>query len=335
MLTKDLFASVDLGGTKISCAIGSRDGEILYESRVPTDSHQGPTAVLERVATLVNDVAARAGVQPLALGMGVPGLADCREGVTKFLPNLATQWREVPVAKILSAAIGCPVLLLNDARMAALGEFTFGRGKSSGTMVFFTIGTGIGGGVIVDGKLHLGPLGAAGELGHQTLQPNGPLCGCGNRGCLEALASGPALVAEGVRLLLSGLAPILFDIVSGNVAAVTPKEMGIAARAGERSVQEAIVTAATWLGIGVANIVTAIHPELVVLGGSVARLDGLLLEPVRDMVRKNVRMFPVEGVRVETSNLGDNAGLLGGIALAANYAAKGSGARPSGSIKRS
>jgi len=317
MPTKELFASVDLGGTKISSAIGTRDGEILYENRVPTESHQGPAAVLERVAVLIRDLEAHVGMKPLALGMGVPGLADCLEGVTKFLPNLATQWRDVPVAAILSTSIGCPVFLLNDARMAALGEYTFGRGKSTETMVLFTIGTGIGGGVVIDGKLRLGPLGAAGELGHQTVQRNGSLCGCGNRGCLETLASGPALVAEGVRLVLSGLAPILFEIVSGNVAAITPKEMGDAARAGETSVHEAIVTAATWLGIGVANVVTAIHPELVVLAGSVARLDELLLEPVRDTVRKSVRMFPVDAVRIETSDLGERSGLLGGIALAA------------------
>ncbi len=221
------------------------------------------------------------------------------------------------MGQTLSTKLGCPIFLLNDARMATLGEFTFGRGSSVDTMIFLTIGTGIGGGIIVDRKLRLGALGAAGELGHQTIQQDGPRCGCGNRGCLEALASGPALVAEGVRLLQSGLAPILFEMVSGNAGAVTPKEMGAAARAGESSVREAITRTATWLGSGIANVVTLLHPDLVVLGGSVAALDDLLLEPVREAVKERVRMFPVQDLCIERSLLEDKAGLLGGIALAA------------------
>jgi glucokinase len=200
--------------------------------------------------------------------------------------------------------------------MATLGEFTYGRGMTVNTMVFLTVGTGIGGGVVIDRKLRLGPLGAAGELGHQTIQSDGLRCGCGNRGCLETLASGPALVGEGVRLLLSGLAPVLYELTGGNVAAVTPKEMGDAARAGDANVSEAIARAAGYLGIGVANAVTALHPDMVVLGGSVSALGDLLLDPIRAVVRERVRMFPVDDVVIERSILEDKAGLLGGIALA-------------------
>ena len=314
---KELFASVDLGGTKIAGAIAAADGEILAEGRIATNSHEGPAGVLPRLAGLVSDLSARLGAQPRAVGMGVPGLVDVHTGVTRFLPNLPSQWRGVAVGQTLSETLGCPVFLLNDARMATLGEFTFGRGRSADTMIFLTIGTGIGGGIIVDRKLRLGPLGAAGEFGHQTIQRDGPLCGCGNRGCLEALASGPALIAEGVRLLHSGLAPILFEIVSGNAGAVTPKEMGTAARAGDTAVRDALARTATWLGIGIANMVTALHPDLVVLGGSVAALDDLLLEPVRETVKQRVRMFPVQDLCIERSLLEDKAGLLGGIALAA------------------
>jgi len=313
-----LYASVDLGGTKIAGALARGGDEILAEERVPTHSHEGPQAVLERIAALVLELSQRAGESPSAVGMGVPGLVDTAAGVTKFCPNLPTQWRNVPAGEILADRIGCPVFLLNDARTATLGEFTFGHGRGVDTMVFFTVGTGIGGGIVVDGKLRLGPMDAAGELGHQTLQPDGPLCGCGNRGCLESLASGPAMVAEGVRLLHSGLAPLLFEMVSGNAAAVTPKEMGAAARAGDRLVEAAIDRCAGWLGIGVANLVTALHPDVVVIGGAVAGLDDLLLKPLRAVVRERVRMFPVDGVRIERSLLGEKAGLLGGIALAAS-----------------
>ncbi len=321
MTGSQLFAAIDLGGTKIACALADSSGAIRCERRIPTNSNEGPGAVLGRVTSLVNELAAQTGARPAAIGMGVPGLVDVERGVTRFLPNLPTQWRDVPVAETLSAAIGCPVFLLNDARLAALGEFTFGRGKGAGTMLFYTIGTGIGGGVIVDGKLRLGPFGAAGELGHQTVDRDGRLCGCGNRGCLETLASGPALVAEGVRLLQAGLAPVLFELVSGNIAAITPKELGLAARAGDTAVAAAILDAAAWLGIGVANVINVLHPELVILGGSVAALDDLLLDPVRAAVRDRVRMFPAGDVRIERSLLEDRAGLLGGIALASREAA--------------
>jgi len=311
---------VDLGGTKIACAVAGRDGAIAAEAQVPTESHLGPAAVIERIIGLVGDVAARAGRKPVAIGMGVPGLVDVRRGTALFLPNLPTQWRDIPVAGRISAAIGCPVFLLNDARMATLGEFVFGRGRSAADMVLFTLGTGIGGGIVIDGKLRLGPLGAAGELGHQTIIPDGPLCGCGSRGCLETLSSGPAMVGAAVRLVQSGLAPLLYEMVAGNVAAITPKEMGAAARAGDAAVHDVILRAATYLGIGIANIVTALHPGLVVLGGSVAGLGELLIDPVRATVRERVRMFPPGDVVIERSLLGDRAGLLGGIALAAGEA---------------
>jgi glucokinase len=312
----DIYASVDLGGTNIAGVFAGGDGGVVCERKVPTQSHEGPEAVLNRVAQLVNGLAGESGCRPVALGMGVPGLADLQRGVTKFLPNLPTQWRDVPVRDVLSPQVGCPVYLLNDVRMATLGELVFGHGRTARTMVFFALGTGIGGGVAVDGKLRLGPLGAAGELGHQTILPDGPRCGCGSHGCLEALASGPALAAEGVRLMLSGQAPRLHELVRGEASAVTPKEMAAAAEAGDLAIQEAIVRAAGYLGIAVANVVTILHPDLVVLGGGVAAIGPLLFDTVRRTVRERVRMFPTDGVEIKPSLLGEQAGALGGIALA-------------------
>ena len=312
----EVYASVDLGGTKIACALATAGQRVIAERTIPTDSHEGPEAVLERIGALVNSLAAGSGARPAALGIGVPGLVDLARGVTRFLPNFPTQWRDVPLRERLEPRIGCPVYLLNDVRAATLGELTFGHGRSVKTMAFFALGTGIGGGIVVDGVLRLGPLGAAGELGHQTVLPDGPLCGCGNRGCLEALASGPAVAAEGVRLLLSGQAPKLHEIAGGDPSRVTPKKMAAAAEAGDAAVREALIRATGYLGIGVANIVTAIHPELIVLGGGMADLGPLLFDTVRDTVRRRVRMFPVDDVRIEPSLLGEKAGLWGGIVLA-------------------
>lgn len=310
------FAAVDLGGTKIAAAIGTADGTLLAQSAIATGSHEGPHGVLARLALLVRDLAALSGTSPAALGLGVPGLVDIATGTTRFLPNMTGEWREVPVRSILEPQVHCPVAVLNDARLATLGELTFGHGRSARTLVCFTLGTGIGGGVAVDGVLRLGPLGSAGEIGHQTILPDGPLCTCGNRGCLEALASGPAIAARGMYLMQCGRAPVLREIVGGDPGAVTPKEMAAAAARGDAIVHDELVRAFEYLGIGIANVVTTLHPEVVVLTGGLAELGPLLFDTVRKTVLRRVRMFPATDVRIEKSLVGDNAALLGGLALA-------------------
>jgi glucokinase len=313
----DLLAGVDLGGTNLTVALGTAEGRREGERKIPTRAHEGPQAVLERIAQAVRELSKDCGASPRSLGMGVPGLVDREAGVTTFLPNLPTQWKGVPVSKILGSALGCEVHLLNDVRTATLGELVFGLGRGVGTMAFFALGTGVGGGIVVDGKLRLGPLGAAGELGHETILPDGARCGCGNRGCLETLASGPAIEAEGVRLELSGLAPRLRELTAGDPRGVTTEAMGEAARRGDAAVGEALARAAGYLAIGVANVVVTLHPELVVIGGGVSGLGDLLLVPLREEVARRVRMIPATSVRIERSAVGDHAGLLGALALAA------------------
>lgn len=301
----DLYAGVDLGGTNVTLAVGDK------EMKIPTNSSEGPEAVLARIAAGVRSL----GGSPRALGMGVPGLADLGAGVTKFLPNLPTQWRDVPVRTILGTALGCEVYLLNDVRTATLGELVHGHGRDAKTMAFFALGTGVGGGIAVDGKLRLGPLGAAGELGHQTILPDGALCGCGNRGCLETLASGPAITAEGVRLLLSGLAPNLYALTGGDASKVTTEAM---ARSGDATVREAIARAARYLAIGVANVAVTLHPDLVVIGGGVSGMGDLLMNPLRDEAARRLgSLLGTKPIRIERSALGDRAGIMGALALAA------------------
>jgi len=311
-----IYASVDLGGTNIKCAYGDESGRIICSDSMPTHSHEGQRGVIDRIAALVNALSRQAGSRPAALGMGCPGLVDLKNGITRFLPNLPTQWRDVPVREILSPQVECPVYLLNDVRTATLGELTFGHGRTGSTMAFFALGTGVGGGIAIDGKLRLGPLGAAGELGHQIILPDGPRCGCGNRGCLETLASGPAISAEGVRLMQTGLAPRLYEICHGEASQVTTREMADAARAGDELVREAIVRAAEYLGIGIVNLIVTLHPDLIILGGGVSQIGDLLFENVRRTIHERVHMLPTEGIEVKPSLLGEHAGTLGGIALA-------------------
>lgn len=311
-----MFGSIHLGGAHTGCALATGAGRMVAERSIPTQAHEGPEAVLTRIAETIGEMAAAVGGRILALGVGVPGLADFHRGRTLFLPNLPTHWRETPVADFLAARLDCPVFLLNDARMGALGELWYGHGKSIKTMVFVTIGTGIGGGVVIDRKLRLGPFGAAGEIGHQTILPDGPLCGCGNRGCLEALAGVPALTAEGVRLMQSGHAPRLRQIVEGDANRITPAHMAQAAAGGDTAVRDVLARAARFLGIGLANVVTMVYPELVVLAGDIAGYERLLIDTVQRELRERVRIFPVEHLRVETSLLEKKASLWGGLALA-------------------
>jgi glucokinase len=316
-LSNEIYASVDLGGTSIKAALGTADGTVLCDDSQPTLSYDGPKCVLDRMAGLVERLCQRQGVPVAAVGISVPGLADLEQGRTIFLPNMPGKWRDVPVRDVLAARLGCPIYLLNDVRMAALGELTYGHGRGANTMVFFAVGTGIGGGVVIDGKLRLGPCGAAGELGHQVLMPDGPRCGCGNRGCLETLAAAPAIIGEGVRLMHTGLATKLYEIVGGEASRVTPATMAAAALAGDEAVREAIERAAIWLGIAAVNVVVTLHPDLIVLGGGVAGMGEMLREPVERTIRQRVGMVPPESVAVRLSLLGDRAGALGGLALAA------------------
>lgn len=313
----DLYLGVDVGGTSIKCAVADAEGTLLKEGAIPTESHEGPDNVIQRIGEYVQTLMQQAGGgTPQGLGMGLPGLVDVHRGFTRYLPNMTTHWRDVPVADKLSPIVGCSVHLLNDVRTATLGELTFGLGKSANTMAFIAIGTGIGGGVVLDGKLRLGPLGAAGEIGHQTIDRTGPLCGCGNHGCLETLASGTALAAEGVRLMLMGLAPHLHDAVDGDPGEVNVEVMGKVADLDD-PVKDAILNAASDIAIGVANIITTIHPELVVIGGGVSNLGPLLLDRIREDVEDRVgRLFPVDDIRIERSQIGEKAGVLGAVALA-------------------
>jgi len=310
---------VDLGGTTIQIGAVDSAGQILESEHIATKSYEGPEAVLRRIGETSRLVCKRVGSAPCALGMGVPGLVDLEHGITRFCPNLEGKWRDINVREILEPLVECKVYLLNDVRTATLGELTFGHGKGSDeTMIFFALGTGIGGGVAIDGHLRLGPLGAAGELGHLTVEPSGRMCGCGNKGCVEAYASGPALTSEGVRLMLSGQASTLYDIVEGNVSKINPKTMSEAAKAGDKAIAQAIVEAAEYLAIAVANMVVTLHPGLIVIGGGVAGIGDLLFDTVREGLARRVHMMPTDDIRILPSAVGNKAGLLGAGALALN-----------------
>ena len=314
---RELVAGIDLGGTNIKAALADLSGNVMIEDSIPTDSYHGPDDVIQRIGSLVSTLSAQSEGKIASVGVGVPGLVDVAKGTTRFLPNMPTKWRNVPVADKLGSMLNAPVRLLNDVRSATLGELRFGHGKGDPelTMVFFALGTGVGGGIVVNGRLRQGIFGAAGELGHLTIHPDGPRCGCGNRGCLETLSSGNAIAAEGVRLMRMGLAPRLHEKVNGCADQVTTREMFEVAQDDEL-VMEALVNAAGYVGLAAVNVVTILHPELIVLGGGVAAIGDVLTDNVKRTIQERVCMFPTDNIRVELSQLGDQAGVKGTIALA-------------------
>jgi glucokinase len=323
MRTLAAYASVDLGGTRVKVLVGRDGPEVLATRCVDTEATLGVEHVLERIALLVEEVSAEARVAIEGVAVGCPGLVDRSAGVTRLLPNLGAGWRDVPVGHLLGARLGVPVHLLNDARMATLAELEYGRGRRcreagnpAPTLVLLTLGTGVGGGVVVDGRLRLGAHGAAGEIGHVTVEPEGLPCSCGNRGCLETLISGPALVGEALRLLRSGRAPRLRDSIQGDERRLDGEILASAAMEGDADVLAILVRAARFLGIAVANLVTTLAPDAVLLAGGLAGIGAPLLDTVRDTVNERVRMVPPRSVEIAISELGENAGMLGGLALA-------------------
>ncbi|MFZ9859266.1 MAG: ROK family protein [Roseiflexaceae bacterium] len=306
-----MFVGVDLGGTKIAYAvIDHKQGRVLARHVAATSSADGSDAVLIRMAEDIRHVVARAGVtlaDIYGIGCGVPGVYDDATGHTLFLPNLMGTWHQVPVGPVLTASLGVPVWLINDARAFVLAEATYGAGRGQQNVVGFTIGTGIGGGVVINQRLYMGINGTAGEFGHQTLALDGPQCGCGNYGCLEAFASGTAMVAQAKTLIEAGQAPDLAHQVASGLH-LTPSLM---ANCRDIAVHKMLVQVYQYLGAGVANVVSLFSPNVVVLGGSVSQLGAPLCDAVRQVVIQRCRATPVERIPIVTAELGGDAGVLG------------------------
>jgi glucokinase len=309
------FVGVDLGGTTLTAAaVDVTSGQILGRHQVPTLAKEGHDAVMARMIELIHAVIVSAGLKRAdvgGVGVGVPGVVDLERGLTLFLPNLPGGWRNVPLKATLESAFGRPVYLLNDVRSFTLGEKNFGAGRDVDTMVCLAIGTGIGGGVVTNGQLHLGLGGTAGEVGHQVIDPYGPPCGCGSQGCLEAFASGPAITAMALKAITQGRTTSIAQLVSYDLNKVTPEVIARAARAGDPIARDIYERAGFYIGIGVANLIAVLSPQMVVIGGGVAQAGDLLFEPIRRTVRERVYVTPVERVQIVPAQLGTDAGLIG------------------------
>jgi glucokinase len=290
---------LDLGATNVKWAVVGRDDEtwsITDRGQFPTAAGDGAEAVLGRMSDLAQRVATeRPGIA--TIGLALPGLFEASSGIATFLPNLPHDWEGRQVLEPIRSRLGLPVALINDARAFGLAELRLGAGRGCSTMVGLVLGTGVGGVVVVDGQVHFGHDGTAGEVGHQTLHPDGPACTCGNRGCLEAFARADAIAAA--------------------CGTGTAEEAMAAARAGEAMALAGMAEVGRWLGIGIANLIVVLTPDRVVLGGGVAGAGDLLLEPIRDEVRRRVHVTDLDAVEIVTGELGTWAGAIGAAARAA------------------
>ncbi|HZC31999.1 MAG TPA: ROK family protein [Candidatus Bathyarchaeia archaeon] len=284
---------LDLGGTNIKWVVLDRDGEAwraIDREQVPTPARNDPDAVVGRLASLGSEVVER---HPAiaTVGIGVPGLYDPVAGTVRFLVNFPGAWAGRPIAREVGAALGLPVALLNDARAFGLAEHRLGAGRGVSTMVGLTLGTGVGGCVVVDGRLLLNHDGAVGEIGHQTIEPDGPWCNCGNRGCLEAFARA--------------------DQVAAACGTATAEEAVERARAGDARAIEGLAELGRYLGIGIGNTVAILAPDRVVIGGGVGAATDLLRGSIEAELRRRVRITSLDLVEIVPAELGTWAGAIG------------------------
>ncbi len=318
------FVGVDLGGTHLRAAIVDiTNGQVVDQFQVPTLAREGHNAVIARMAEMIDKVISSSGTSKAdvgGIGIGVPGKLDLEHGRVLFLPNLPGNWLNVPLQQEIERQVGLPTHLLNDARAMTFGEWKYGAGRGVNTVACFTLGTGVGGGLVVNGKLHLELGGTAGELGHQVIDVDGPTCGCGSRGCLETYASGPAIAAAGIKAVVQGLTTRIGEMVNYDLNRVTPEVVYQAALSGDPIAQEIYQRVGHYLGIAIANVIVIVGPRKIVIGGGVSQAGELLFEPIRRTIRSSVFITSTEQVEIVPAQLGINAGIIGAAAWAGEVA---------------
>ena len=307
----DQAIGIDVGGTKINAFRVARDGTIVERSSMLTPADDEAATM----AAMVDQARSLTTPEVLAIGVGAAGMVDATEGVLRFAPNLA--WRDLPIAQRMRDALGLPCQVDNDASMAAYGEFRFGAGRGYRHLLLVTVGTGIGGGIVADGRLFRGAHGFAAEIGHVIVEPDGPLCGCGNRGCWEQVASGGAIGRVGRETVLEHPHSLMFRLAGGDPASVTGKVVTEAAQQGDEVSAGIVAQAGRRLGEGIAGLVNVLDPQVVVVGGGVIVAGDLLLDPARASF-----VDALEGpehrprVPIVPAQLGNDAGAVGAAALA-------------------
>ena len=310
---------VDMGGTKILSAVVDAEGQILATAKVPTQAKDGPSIVIDRIADSIKEAFQKSDVSVdtiRAIGIGAPGPLDPETGVVIFAPNLG--WKDVPLKTELEERIGIPTFVDNDVNIGTLGEHTYGTGRGVQNLVGIFVGTGIGGGIILNGELFHGASKTAGEIGHIIVQEGGPKCGCGNRGCLEALASRTAMTKQLRNAIMKkGKKSIITKLNDGDLQQIRSGTLAKALRNKDKLTQKIFKETTKYLGVGIGSIVNFLNPEMIVLGGGVVEaLDQDFIKAIRKAAKKYALPDTLKGVQIVRAQLGDDAGVLGAAALA-------------------
>lgn len=311
------FLGVDLGGTKILTAVADEQGKILARKKLPTEANRGNDRVIENIIETIRSVLAEVGLKKeniVRMGVGSPGPLNTKEGIIYLAPNLG--WENVPISRILEDRTGISVILENDANAAALGEKWFGAGQGIDNLIYITVSTGIGGGIIIDRKIYHGVNDGAGEVGHMVIDPDGPLCGCGNHGCFEALASGTAISRRGREAVERGEKTLLTDLCEGDLNKIDGGLIARAAQLGDQVALDIWSEAGYYLGLGFANLVNIFDPEMLILGGGVMKAGELIMEPMLASLKNYSFESAFNSLKIRQAALGDDTGVKGAIAVA-------------------
>lgn len=307
---------IDVGGTNVKIALVDEKGKIKYSNSVPTRAEMGYEYTVNNIKQAIYDLLKETKLEPKnieGIGFGFPGQIDYKSGIVRLAPNIPG-WVDVPIAKLIEDEFHIPTRVDNDVRCAALGELNFGAGKGCENLICITVGTGIGSGLIVNGKLVRGASNAAGEIGHIKLQMNdGPICGCGDTGCLEAFASGPSIVAMAEDYIRGGKSTKFREMANSNP--ITPYIVCEAAKAGDPVAKRIFTIMGEYIGIGMASVVNLLNPEKIIVGGGVADAGEILMTPLKETLKKRAMKIAGEAVEVVPAQLGNTAGVIGASLL--------------------
>ena len=310
----DLWGGVDFGGTNIQLGLVTRQGRVVAQKTLLTRAHADPAAFVEGVASTLRVLAHAKGARLRGVGVGAPGLIDVRRGVIAQLVNVPGRWRGVRLGALMGRRLGCPCSIDNDVNAVALGEWSFGAGRGTEHSVYVTLGTGVGGGLVVNSRLVRGAIGSAGEIGHTSIALAGPLCACGRRGCLEAFVSTRAILRRARRAIRGGAA-VLRSLVEGH-GTLTPEVVARAAASGDRAARQIWHEVGVSLGRGLANVINLLNPQRIVIGGGVAKAWRFFAPSLHATLNLYAFDAPLKAVRVVRAQLGDRAGIIGGACLA-------------------
>ena len=315
----EYIVGVDLGGTKILAGVFKTPQECIGIAKLSTKPQRGVEAVIERVARCVQDAVDEADLslkQVAGVGVGAPGAVNSDSGSVIFAPNMEG-WKDVPLKKQLEKHLGIPVFVENDCNIAALGVHVTELKSKPRNLVGIFVGTGIGGGIIINGDLYSGFNHTAGEIGHMVLDVSGPKCGCGNKGCFEALASRTAIFQQIKAGIKDGEKTILTEMLGNDLADLRSGDLRKAIRRGDKFVEKIVEGAAEYIGIGIANLVNILGPEVVVVGGGVIEaLEDEMMSVIVETAQDYAMPGTMKDVEIVASKLGDSAGITGGAVLA-------------------